>query len=165
MSPRASSFASPLRVLPLTHRSTAARLRPGTCGSAVLRRTSCVMGRFLGCPSGHERWEAYPDFNPGIIDEIFHAEKVPFARAKGIFRKRQHCSRCGASLEHVSETPGIVRAQIRTPNHLDFEIEISGPTLTCPQCQLMQIEDWRSGSDEIVDAMVDALEKSGIKRL
>lgn len=116
----------------------------------------------LGCPRGHERREAYPDFNPELIDALFDRDHLPFASSRGLFPRRRECSRCDRSLEDVEPARSTVSGRVLTRGHDDIAVEITGPALPCPGCGLVQLPDSRDRASEITDAMVDALEKEGI---
>jgi hypothetical protein len=115
------------------------------------------------CVSGDERWEAYPDFNLEIIDQLFHNGALPFAQS-GLLRRSRRCSRCSASLAEVQRRRETVTRSVQT-RHCHFGFRVSQDMYTCPGCGFTQLEGARASDNSIVDAMVDAFERATIKRL
>lgn len=147
----------------------------GVCGAPLkLVRVPVVEGRdgktavrlqrfpVLGCEAGHERWEAYPDFNPEIIDALFASQSRLFGVRRGVMRRRECCSRCGASLKGAPPAGQVVRTEVKTRPGIDFSIEIEGPQVECLRCRAVQIKT--TDSETIVDAIGDGLSRAGIKR-
>jgi hypothetical protein len=118
----------------------------------------------MACVDGHEHWEAYPDFNPEIINGLFHANRRIFTTARGIVRRRQYCSRCDTELSGIREIEQSMSVPIRSQKGHHFTLEITGPTVTCPTCGTVQIRDADAQGATIVEAMAKGLKKASIGR-
>jgi hypothetical protein len=112
----------------------------------------------IACPIGHERREALADFN---VEWYAHlSETVGMYQPKrGLLNRRYECRACREELQEPSvDTVDVdVRAH---PGH-EFRVRITGPLVRC-RCGTLTIRDLES--DNFAQALIDALERQGLRR-
>jgi len=111
----------------------------------------------LACPQGHERREAYADFNVYWHQRV--TDVLGLDERRTLFRRRYVCRECRNEL-----SPPVVRnadVQIRTRPDYEFRIRATGLMAQCG-CSALTIRDQESSG--FMDALVDALKGAGIAR-
>jgi hypothetical protein len=114
----------------------------------------------LTCPSGHERREAYPDFNCEWTDALCDTPDL-WLKASGFWRRALRCPGCNGSTEAVAHTDTRTVAPRNRAEYI-FEVVISGQFHRCVSCGHNWIRNREAA--EIVEALVDALSRADFKR-
>lgn len=88
------------------------------------------------CREKHKRF-VYPEFAPALIDLVIDPQSygfLPSANRRGLFRKRYHCTRCGAELPAAASANRNrdLKAELRDVE--PFAVSVSVPVFVCPAC-------------------------------
>lgn len=108
----------------------------------------------LACPHGHERREAYADFNVTWSEELTRVAPI-WARKKLL--GRLSCPACGGAL-----TPGHGSRSIElcAGTEFSFVAAIEGPWRRCVACDGLCL----SPDDDVFEAFAEALKGAGVER-
>jgi hypothetical protein len=117
----------------------------------------------LACPEGHERREAYPDFNTDWSRVLGYQAPDLWLKPRGIFRRHFSCKRCQGPVQ--TQFQETLQRRIDVPKHPghSFAVTISGPLLRCEACGHLWVSD--RDSSRVFEALADALAHAGIRRL
>ncbi len=113
----------------------------------------------LACPRGHDRREAYADFNVDWSEYLGYRAPIWSSR-KGLLRRRHVCPRCGMELREPALGQLDLEAQGR--GDFRFSVVIRGPMRRCQSCATSYLA--ASNSAEVFEALANALTRGRVKR-
>lgn len=105
-----------------------------------------------GCPGYYWYWL---DFGVEVID-CRRPESANIAKRKGFFKTHHLCKKCNTEIENTNETSKFIFTKT-LKNGKELTLKVSGPAMSCPQCQSRFLPAQGSSHDAFYVILGDAI--------